>query len=322
MHNPLDPLSPEALAAARARLHALHAAAEITADALLDDAWRRLIGPAHRLVRALLIARLEAGEVAGEHVFARLSDAATLAGVSERTVQRWLSPGYAGARWLRCWISWRVQYMRRDDGLPCRAGTVFRVFTTPRPTHDIVPVARPTLAALKAEWRRADELPAALNPTLSNTRHESAGSITFRQARKAQKFPVRVEGRDVDVPDNTSPTLSSNTRHALSSRVTASSARAASAWARAEVVARKLGDQHSRAFWAGAFLAAERAGVGEGAVWAAVGQAAEMLEAGLVRHSAGGYAVGILKRAGLGSRPALAPATGALSRERQRRSLS
>ena len=123
------------------------ARAEKTSSALLNPAWQRLIGPAWKMVAALQRDVLTSNAVyqPGEHAFGTLKSVAVLTGVSERTIQRWTSKDYQGARWLKAWISWRLQYITREDGLPCKSGTVFRLNLEPKPTHDITPAAKPQI---------------------------------------------------------------------------------------------------------------------------------------------------------------------------------
>ena len=292
-----------------AQLEAAQTRATTLADALLTDAWKRLIGPAWKLPYALIVEMATSNALfkPGEHLFSSLQDIARLSGVSERTVQRWLSPSYKGRAWLGAWISRRTLYMTRDDGLPCRAGTVFRVSLGPKPTHDKTPVPRPRLEALKAKWRFAWDLPQAQAQTdsgLENTvlelkRHKMQGTITFPV--KQEMFPIRVqiEGRDLELPTTDDFTLNSNTRHDLSSawkrKLSASSALFADAAARADTVCERLDDRHSWAFW---FMQFRRAGEADTQIWAAVGLGLEKRSRGELKEvTAAGYAVGVLRKA-------------------------
>ncbi len=227
--------------------------------------------------------------------------------MSERTVQRWLSRGYKGRSWLEAWVSRRTLYMTRDDGLPCRAGTVFRVSLEAKPTHDRTPAPRPRLEALKAKWRFAWELPQARaeeNPDLENTvlelkRHEKLGTITFPVKQGMLPIRVQIEGRDLELVKMDDSTLNSSTRQTPSSGLTrklsASSVLFAEAAAKAETVCSRLNDAHSWAFW---FSQYRQAGENDGHIWAAVGQGLEKKERGeLKRVTAAGYAVGVLRKA-------------------------
>ncbi len=292
-----------------AQLEAAQTRATTLAEALLTDAWKRLIGPAWKLPYALIVEMATSNALfkPGEHLFSSLQDIARLSGVSERTVQRWLSPSYKGRTWLEAWVSRRTLYMTRDDGLPCRAGTVFRVSLEAKPTHDQTPAPRPRLEALKAKWRFAWELPQAQSQTsqdlensvLELNRHEKQETITFPV--KQEMFPIRVqvEGRDLEVPTTDDFTLKSNSRHALSSawkrKLSASSALFADAAVRADTVCERLDDRHSWAFW---FMQFRRAGEADTQIWAAVGLGLEKRTRGELKNvTAAGYAVGVLRKA-------------------------
>lgn len=292
-----------------AQLEAAQTKARALADALLTPGWRRLIGPAWKLPYALIVETATSNTLfgPGEHCFSSLEAVARLAGVSERTVQRWLSKTYQGASWLACWVQRRTVYMTREDGLPCRAGTVFRVSLEAKPTHDLTPAPRPRLEALKAPWRLPWELPQAReandesnleNPVLELKRHELLGSITFPSKQGMLSNQLQVEGRDLNTLS--SSTLFSNTRQSLepswTRKASASSALFAAADAKAKAVCSRLGDGHSWAFWYREF---RRAGEDDGQVWAAVSQGLEKQERGeLKKTTAAGYAVGILNRSG------------------------
>lgn len=312
---PIAPTETEALFEAfkqtfPAQLEAAQQKARALADALLTPSWRRLIGPAWKLPHALIVETATSNSLfgPGEHCFSSLEAVARLAGVSERTVQRWLSPSYQGASWLACWVQRRTVYMTREDGLPCRAGTVFRVSLEARPTHDLTPAPRPRLEALKAPWRLPWELPKAQaerqaegdsnfkNPVLELNRHELLGTITFPSKQGMRLNQVQVEGKDLKTLS--SSTLLSNTRQtpegAFKRWLIASSALFVTADAKARAVCERLNDKHSWAFWYSQF---RRAGEDDGQVWAAVSQGLEKRERGeLRRATAAGYAVGILRR--------------------------
>jgi hypothetical protein len=290
-----------------AQLEAAQTKAELLADALLTDAWRRLIGPAWKLLHALMVETATSNNLfgPGDHVFSSLEDVGRLAGVSKRTVQRWLDESYKGRSWLEAWVQRRTLYMTRDDGLPCRAGTVFRVSLEARPTHDLTPAPRPRLEALKARWRFSWELPEAQGQSqdLENTVcelkcREKAGTITFpvKQGRLLNR--VQVEGRDMVL---SSSTLNSNKcqtqKPVWKPVVSASGVLFAAAAAKAEAACERLADYHSWAFW---FSQYRRAGENDGHVWAAIGQGLEKRGRGELRRvTAAGYAVGVLRKAGV-----------------------
>lgn len=296
-----------------ARQEARKARATATADELLTPAHRRLLGPVWKLVKALIVQRvaaeLDQDQAGGGHVFGVLTEIADLAGVSERQLRRWLHPTHPAARWVRGWISWRSLYGRRDDGLPCRIGTVFRVSTTVQAAGDeVVPAPRPTLASMRAPWRTSAELPSATD-TVRNTSsfngHSLAGVTTFPSTAGRCGPGIRVEGRDLDLGRLTD-TLKANTGQAAEPPLTLTGVRASSLWAKAEMVAEKLNDRHSVTFWYSKFAELERVGQGDGAIWAAVGQALEQIAAGKIHRTAGAYAVGVLRNTG--SRGQAAPA--------------
>jgi hypothetical protein len=326
----------------RANLPAMLEKAELkaaqTSDALLTETWKRLIGPAWRLVATLQLEILTSTYVyqPGQHAHTTLKDLAALIGVSERTLQRWVSKKYKGAKYLRVWLSWRTQYMRREDDLPCKSGTIFRLNLEPNPTHDLTPARNVKLEALKAPWRLIEDLPAnqpslkaeealepselesaqalecesdtaetTIFPVFMNSRHEKTGVKTFPQGREGFKTKIRVEGRDVNLATDA---LISNSRHDSSqleelrkaqvmARLSCSSVHHTEALAKAESVAARLNDKHSTVFWYKQFRQALTTGKGEGAIWAAVSNALEARDRGLVRGRTGAYAVGVLNRA-------------------------
>jgi hypothetical protein len=324
----------------RANLPAMLEKAELkavqTSDALLTESWKRLIGPAWRIVATLQLEMLTSTYVyqAGQHAHTTLKDLAIQIGVSERTIQRWLSKQYKGAKYLNVWLSWRTQYMRRGDDLPCKSGTIFRLNLEPNPTHDLTPARKVKLEALKAPWRLIEDLPmnqvspASLEPSefdvqaesdldadtleteflpvFINKRHEKTGVKTFPQGREGFKTKIRVEGRDVNLATDA---LISNSRHDSSrleelrkaqvmARLSCSSVHHTEALAKAESVAARLNDKHSTVFWYKQFRQALTTGKGEGAIWAAVSNALEARDRGLVRGKVGAYAVGVLNRTG------------------------
>jgi hypothetical protein len=325
----------------RANLPAMLEKAELkaaqTSDALLTESWKRLIGPAWKLVATLQLEMLTSTYIyqPGQHAHTTLKDLAILIGVSERTIQRWLSKKYKGAKYLNVWLSWRTQYMRREDDLPCKSGTIFRLNLEPNPTHDLTPARKVKLEALKAPWRLIEDLPMnqpslkaeealepselepaqALNPEFDtaeteflpvfmNSRHEKTGVKTFPQGREGFKTKIRIEGRDVNLATDA---LISNSRQdsgqleelrkaQVMARLSCSSVHHTEALAKAESVAARLNDKHSTVFWYKQFRAALTSGKGEGAIWAAVSNALEARDRGLVRGRTGAYAVGVLNR--------------------------
>jgi hypothetical protein len=306
-----------------------------TSEALLTETWKRLIGPAWRLVATLQLEMLTSAYVyqPGQHAHTTHKDLAIQIGVSERTVQRWLSKKYKGAQYLNVWLSWRTQYMRREDDLPCKSGTIFRLNLEPNPTHDLTPARKVRLEALKAPWRLIEDLPMnqpnlkaaeALEPSevepdldadttqteflpvFMNSRHEKTGVKTFPQSREGFKAKIRVEGRDVNLATDA---LISNSRQdsrqleelrkaQVMARLSTSSVHHCEALSKAESVAARLNDKHSTVFWYKQFRQALTTGKGEGAIWAAVSNALEARDRGLVRGRTGAYAVGVLNRTG------------------------
>jgi hypothetical protein len=281
--------------------------AEKASSALITPAWQRLIGPAWKMVAAMQTQVLTSNYVyqPGEHAFGTLKCVAELTGVSERTVQRWTSKNYAGSRWLKAWMSWRPQYITREDGLPCKSGTVFRLNLEPKPTHDITP-------ALKALWRTFEDLPANrlrqlediasedLSNAFLNTRQESASVRTFPKGQKCFQSQIQVEGRDINIAQNT---LISNTRQTLEARnaelmarLSTSSIHHTEALAKAETAAARLNDKHSVIYWYKHFRHAISSGSGESTIWAAISNALEARDSGLVRGKTAAYAVGVLNR--------------------------
>ncbi len=289
-----------------AQLEAAQTKARVLADALLTDAWKRLIGPAWKLLHALMVETATSNLLfaPGEHVFSSLEDVGRLAGVSKRTVQRWLGDSYEGRAWLECWLRRRTIYMTREDGLPCRAGTVFRVSLEARATHDQTPAPRPRLEALKAKWRLPWELPEARqtrnqdleNPVSELKCHSKAGTITFPVKQGMLFNPVQVEGKDVIFfPLTLNSNKCQNPKAVWKPIPSTSGALYATAAAKAESACERLGDYHSWAFW---FSQYRRAGESDGHVWAAIAQGLEKRSRGeLKRATAAGYAVGVLRKA-------------------------
>lgn len=287
------------------RREAVEAKASLIVEATLTDAWRRLIGPAWRLVAALMRLRLEAELETGAgttgHVFASQDALAARVGVTARTLRSWLSADHPGAPYLRCWLAHRTWYITRNDGFRSRGGTLWRVGLEPRGTQDLTPAPAVSYDALRTPWRSADELPAArassdAEAVLDNSGHEKAGEEYV--PKKLERLEVRVEGRHLQL----CATTSRSDFHSGNSLPNPTRVQFAQAWAKAESVAAKLGDAHSTGFWFAQFRRLEVAGCGDGAIWSAVGQGLEARAAGrLTRATAAGYAVGILRRTAAGS---------------------
>ena len=288
--------------------------AEKASSALITPAWQRLIGPAWKMLAAMQTQVLTSNYVyqPGEHAFGTLKSVAILTGVSERTIQRWTAKDYPGATWLKAWMSWRPQYITREDGLPCKSGTVFRLNLEPKPTHDLTPAAKPRLEALKALWRTFEDLPAnrlraledtaaeAVSNAFLNTRQERAPVKTFPKRQECFQSQIQVEGRDINITQNT---LISNTRQTqqarnaeLMARLSTSSIHHTEALAKAETAAARLNDKHSVIYWYKHFRHAISSGSGETTIWAAISNALEARDRGLVRGKTAAYAVGVLNR--------------------------
>ncbi len=273
---------------------------EAVADELIHATWRRLIGPAWRLIRALLVLRLKysiLGHESGEHLHATNADLAVLVGVGLRTVERWLSPQYAGKRWLDIWISRRVHYTTRSDGLPCCDGQVFRLTLEPRSPAEELPARRPTLAALRTNWRYPEEFEQGKTLVVENDRHKKADLISFRLKRKGNPLQIKADGFHVSLLKLSSDSLVFNDRHS-GKPPTLGTLRSSDAWSKAGVVAERLGDRGSEAFWCKQFRRTQREeSFTEGMIWRAVGLALEARSSGSLRGSPARYAVGVLKRA-------------------------
>lgn len=292
--------------------HARERAALLT-DALLTDAWRRLIGPAWKMLHALMSELLEARSLFdgdAEHVFATAEGVAARAGVSKRTVQRWCAKDYAGREYLECWMAKRRLYMTRTDGLPCTAGTVFRLSVAPIALDDRTPCKRPTLEAMKAPWRLADELPEAVKVRAledgfsfsPNERQEMTADKTFPKSTECfGLWTIKVQGRELS---KSLFTLNSNERQfpnplSTISKLSRSSVWHAEAYHRAVLVCDRLKDHASQVFWYTQFRKALVNGQSDAHIWAAVSQALEMSEKNAIRRTRGAYAVGILQRTSL-----------------------
>jgi hypothetical protein len=280
---------------------ALEMKAREVVKAVLTPAWRRLIGPAAQLVETLmflrLIAELETGQTTTGHIFATQDALAAEIGVTSRTLRNWLAVDYTGRQWLECWLDRRTWYVTRADGNRSRGGTLWRIVVETKSTDDLTKAPRVSYDALRTPWRSADELPgAARSEGLNAVLDYNGSSIASEEnvPRKTGMLFIRVEGRHQSlfrVSDSRSGFHSGN-----AVPITPARAQFAQAWAKAELVASRLGDQHSKGFWFKQFRALELAGKGDGAVWAAVAQGLEARAAGrLVRGSAAGYAVGILR---------------------------
>jgi hypothetical protein len=271
-------------------------------DATLTEDWRRLIGPASRLVETLMQIRAEGESETGQsttgHVFATQDALAARVGVTARTLRNWLSKAYSGSRWLECWVSRRTWYVTREDGNRSRGGTVWRVSLEPRGCNDLTKTPAVSYDALRTPWRSWDELPGATRGTAIASVLEDKGKAIAPEENvptKQGRFEIRVEGRHrtlMRVTDSRSGFHSGN-----AAPITPARAQFAQAWAKAESLAVKLGDSHSTGFWFAQFRRLEIAGSGDGAIWSAAGQALEMRAQGLLtKATAAGYAVGILKR--------------------------
>jgi hypothetical protein len=281
---------------------ALEMRAKEIIKATLTEDWRRLIGPAARLVEALMLERigaeLETGSSTTGHVFATQDALAARVGVTSRTLREWLSDRYAGRQWLECWVQRRTWYMSREDGNRSRGGTLYRISLETKLCSDRTPAPKVSYDALRTPWRSWDELPgarasSALDAVLDNTGSSIAGEENV--PKKTGMAFIRVEGRHQGLFHATSSRSGFHT----GSAPTPARAQFAQAWEKAQLVASRLNDQHSKGFWFRQFRALEVAGKGDAAVWAAVGQGLEAQAARrLTRGTAAGYAVGVLQRSG------------------------
>ena len=281
-------------------------AKEITA-AILTPAWRRLMGPAVQLVETLmhlrLVAELDAGRTTTGHIFATQDALAAEIGVTSRTLRNWLSPEYVGHQWLMCWLDRRTWYMTRQDGNRSRGGTIWRVSLETRSTDDLTRAPKVSYDALRTPWRFAEELPGASSSGAARGSSELEAVLDYRGSSIAAKenvpkktgmVSIQVEGRHRSLFHASS---SRSDFHSGNHPPTPARAQFAQAWAKAEIVASRLNDLHSKSFWFKQFRALEIAGKGDAAIWAAVGQGLEARAAGrLTRGTAGGYAVGVLNR--------------------------
>jgi hypothetical protein len=278
-----------------------------TTQALLTPAWRFMLGESVIIVEAIIRRMLESREIYehdGQHVFMTYDDLGLMVGRCRRTIERYLSPENPHAEFLRCWLSWRKVYGKREDGGKCRVGTVFRVTTRTRVESDHTPAPKPTLAALKAPWRLEHDLPQARasNEVFSlsdDNRQEKTGIITFPKSAECFLRTLRVEGEHLI--QTLQGTLNFNSRHDQTpvARVDFSKAGVfnSQAWDRADMACQRLGDFHSKAYWYTQFRTAIEVG-SDTHIWAAISQALEMQRLGMVtRASAAGYAVGVLRRA-------------------------
>ena len=306
-HNPTAFLE-EVNATLPAQLEAARSRAELIADVLLTPTWLRAIGKASKLVRTLMIPVLETREVfeaQAEHCFSTYEDLAKRSGVSRRTIERWLSPMYSGKTWLDCWIQRRAIYGRRNDGLPCIIGTVFRVRTEVCSIEDLTPAFKPRLEAMKAPWRSAEELPSVRTPE-----EDFVESFDRQKKRVTKTFPtssecfgsgmIRVEGREISkiltIP------LFSNDRQTRREvyRTGLSSALHETALGQAKSLAERLEDKASETFYYTLFRRAALGQFEERQIWAAASEGLQARDAGrLTRGTAGGYLVGVLRNAGL-----------------------
>jgi hypothetical protein len=281
-------------------------AKEIVAATLTED-WRRLIGPAAQLVETLMLERLtaelETGSTTTGHVFATQDALAARVGVTARTLRNWLSDRYSGREWLLCWIDRRTWYMTREDGNRSRGGTIWRVSVEARGCSDRTRAPKVSYDALRTPWRTADELPGARASSAIEAVLDYKGSSIAPQENVPKRTGmalIQVEGRHRSLfhaPFSRSGFHTGN--HSPGISPTPARAQFAQAWEKAQIVASKLGDVHSKGYWFKQFRALEIAGRGDAAVWAAVGQGLEARAAGrLTRGTAAGYAVGVLQRSG------------------------
>ncbi len=284
---------------------ALELKARAIIAATLTPAWRRLVGPASQLLETLMLERvtaeLETGQATTGHVFATQDALAAQIGVTARTLRNWLSPEYAGHQWLMCWLDRRTWYMTRQDGNRSRGGTIWRVSLETRSCDDLTRAPKVSYDALRTPWRFAEELPSATGAARGSSELEAVldykGSLIAGEEnvpKKTGMVSIQVEGRHRTLFCASS---SRSDFHSGNPAPTPARAQFAQAWAKAEVVASRLGDGHSKGFWFKQFRALEVAGKGDGLIWAAVGQGLEARAAGrLTRGTAGGYAVGVLNR--------------------------
>lgn len=285
---------------------ALEMKARAVIKATLTPAWRRLIGPAAQLVEALmllrLVAELETGQTTTGHVFATQDALAAEIGVTARTLRNWLSSEYTGRQWLECWLDRRTWYVTRADGNRSRGGTLWRIVVETKSTDDQTKAPRVSYDALRTPWRSAEELPGASSAgkgveALEAVLDYNGSSIAPEEnvPKKTGMLSIRVEGRHQSLFRVSDSRSGFHTGNGVP--ITPARAQFAQAWAKAELVASRLGDGHSKGFWFKTFRALEVAGKGDSAVWAAVAQGLEAQAASrIVRGTAAGYAVGVLCR--------------------------
>lgn len=284
---------------------ALELKARAVIAATLTPAWRRLVGPASQLLETLMLERvtaeLETGQATTGHIFATQDALAAQIGVTARTLRNWLSPEYAGHQWLMCWLDRRTWYMTRQDGNRSRGGTIWRVSLEMRGCDDLTRAPKVSYDALRTPWRFAEELPGARSAARGLSELEAVldykgSSIASEEnvPKKTGMVSIQVEGRHRSLFHAPS---SRSDFHTGNHPPTPARAQFAQAWAKAEIVASRLGDGHSKGFWFKQFRALEIAGKGDAAIWAAVGQGLEARAASrIVRGTAAGYAVGVLRR--------------------------
>jgi hypothetical protein len=276
---------------------AMNQARDLVASTLTED-WRRLIGPAARLVETLMLLRveseLETGRPSTGHVFASQAALAARIGVTPRTLRNWLSRDYSGAKWLAPWVSRRTWYATRSDGFRCRGGTLWRVSLEAKPCTDLTAAPKPSYEALRTPWRSYQELPgfSGLEDGVPDNKGNSSTSEK-NVPKKAGMFEIRVEGRHQTLFPGLDPRCFLNSGNTLPS---AARARNSSTWLKAETVAKRLNDRSSTAFWFKQLRNLEVAGLSDGAIWSAVGQALEARASGTLRTTPGAYAVGVLRR--------------------------
>jgi hypothetical protein len=272
--------------------------AQAVVEATLTEDWRRLIGPAWRLVETLMLLRaeseLETARPTTGHIFASQAALASRIGVTTRTLRNWLSRGYSGSKWLACWVSRRTWYATRSDGFRCRGGTLWRVSLEAKPCSDLTMAPKPSYEALRTPWRSYQELPGFSR--LEESVPDDKGNPTTREENVPNKtgmLEIRVEGKHQTLFLALDPRCFLNSGNTLPS---AARARNSSTWLKAETVAKRLNDRSSTAFWFKQLRNLELANLSDGAVWSAVGQALEARASGTLRTTPAAYAVGILKR--------------------------
>ncbi len=292
---------------------AARALAEKHVDALLDTGWQLLLGKTTKLIRFLLVENLMARAMfhfEAEYVFATYAALGRQLGCSSKTIERRLSPRAKNHAWVKCWIGWHPQVITRPDGLPCVAGTIFRIDSSVKNYNHAIPVPQPSNAAFQTAWRGVETLPQqvlALQkddqlPVVSNNRQKNNVITTF--PKNMECFGIRgtlvVEGRDMRL---STALLSNNRQNAINfdwkGKLSNSSTYHARALEQAEAISSRLGDQKSTPFWYTVFRKALIDGSSTVPVFAAVSQALEARKVGMItRSSVGGYAVGILQRSG------------------------